>query len=164
MPPPPYSRLIVPRPLVAAMIAQALAERPHECGGLLAGRILPGGVARVEHRYPLANAAASPREFESDPRQTHEADRDRRRRGLETLAVYHSHPTSGPVPSRRDREWNYSADVVTFLISLASDPPQVRVWWLTADGYREAEWEVDGEEGVTPPEGPTAARTERPGP
>src|SRR3954452_20602849 len=98
MSPPPFRRLSVPRPLFAALVEQALAERPNECCGLLAGRILPDGVGRVEKRYPLVDAAASPAEFLSEPRGMFEADRDMRRRGTEVLAVYHSHPASRPVP------------------------------------------------------------------
>jgi proteasome lid subunit RPN8/RPN11 len=92
--------------------------------------------------YPLINAAASPVEYLSDGRSMFEADRDMRRRGLEVLAVYHSHPTSPPVPSKKDRAMNYSPDVVNFILSLTTTPPTVRGWWLTAESYREAEWSV----------------------
>ena len=63
-------------------------------------------------------------------------------RGLVELAVYHSHPTSAPVPSRTDLERNYSPEVVNVIISLAGEAPSVRAWWLTDTDYREAEWEV----------------------
>jgi proteasome lid subunit RPN8/RPN11 len=69
-----------------------------------------------------------------------------RARGIDILAIYHSHPTSEPVPSRKDRERNYSPDVMNFIISLASNEPQVRAWWLTSDDHREAEWELAGED------------------
>jgi hypothetical protein len=36
------------------------------------------------------------------------AERDRRRCGLDVLAVYSSRPISEPVPSRTDLERNYS--------------------------------------------------------
>jgi proteasome lid subunit RPN8/RPN11 len=70
------------------------------------------------------------------------ADRDRRRHGIEFLAVYHSHPTSEPVPSRKDRDRNYSTDVVNLIVSLKSDVPEVRAWWLSETEARPAEWEV----------------------
>ena len=65
-----------------------------------------------------------------------------RRQGLEVLAVYHSHPTSEPVPSRTDLQRNYSPEVVNLIISLQSGQPTVRAWWLTEEAYREAEWEL----------------------
>jgi [CysO sulfur-carrier protein]-S-L-cysteine hydrolase len=140
-------RLVVPSDLLAALIAQARAELPNECCGLLGGTILTSHavdtlpVAQVVVRYPLANAAASPRRFESDPRQMFDALRDLDRHGLDLLAVYHSHPTSLAVPSRTDLEWNLSPRVVTFIVSLASEPPQLGAWWLTATDFTPAEWE-----------------------
>ncbi len=124
------------------MLWQALAESPLECCGLLAGVIHADGTAEVRLRYPLINAAASPIEFESEPRSHFSADRDIHRQGLEILAIYHSHPTSEPVPSRKDLERNYSPDVMNFIISLVSSPPTVRGWWLTEGNYREAEWTI----------------------
>ncbi len=49
------------------MIAQARAELPNECCGLLGGTI-DAGAAIVKVRYPIANALASPVEFLSEPR------------------------------------------------------------------------------------------------
>jgi [CysO sulfur-carrier protein]-S-L-cysteine hydrolase len=140
-------RLQVPRPIFAEMLAHARAELPNECCGLLAGHLVDGDagresrLARVVRCYPLVNAAASPREYLSDPYSMFAADKDMRRHGLDVLAVYHSHPTSEPVPSRTDLARNFSPDVVNFIISLVSPEPEVRGWWLTDRDYREAEWD-----------------------
>jgi [CysO sulfur-carrier protein]-S-L-cysteine hydrolase len=136
-------RLLVPRTVYDAMLAQALAEQPDECCGLLAGGV-EAGEGRVVARYPLVNELKSPTEYNAEPRGLFQAHRDMRDRGIEVLAIYHSHPTSPPVPSRKDRERNYSEDVVSVIISLASSPPEVRAWWLTARTHREAEWAVEG--------------------
>jgi proteasome lid subunit RPN8/RPN11 len=125
----------------AGVLVQALAEAPRECCGLLAGRV-EGGVGEADAWYPLVNAAASEVEFESEPRSMFEAMRDLSRRGLQVLAVYHSHPTSPPVPSRTDLERSYDPDVVNVIVSLQTDPPTMRAWWLRQDGYDEAELEV----------------------
>jgi proteasome lid subunit RPN8/RPN11 len=130
--------LLIPRPIYSAMIAQAVAEAPLECCGLLGGRD-----GRVVRRYPLVNTAASPVEYESDAQGMFAAWRDMRRGDLDIVAVYHSHPTSPPVPSRKDRERNYSEQVVNLIISLQSAEPEMRGWLLTADDYREAEWQVE---------------------
>jgi [CysO sulfur-carrier protein]-S-L-cysteine hydrolase len=136
-------RLLLPAQLYRELLAQATAELPNECCGLLAGPPPHDGVGRVERRYPLVNAAASPVEYESEPRGLFEADRDMRRHGFDLLAVYHSHPTSPPVPSRKDRARNfYGPDVLHLIISLAGDVPVVRGWRLTAEDAREAAWEV----------------------
>jgi proteasome lid subunit RPN8/RPN11 len=142
--------LRLPRPLLDEAIAQARAELPNECCGLLAGKVVSGAdgpVGRVIRRLPLVNEAASPVEFLSEPRSMFAAVREMDRLGLDVLAVYHSHPTSDPVPSRKDRERNYSEDVVNVIISLSAEPPRVRAWRLTAGDFREADWEVVEAEG-----------------
>jgi [CysO sulfur-carrier protein]-S-L-cysteine hydrolase len=147
-------RLLIPDNLLEGLIAQALTERPLECCGLLAGVREEAktednsteSVGRVLRRYPLINAAASPREFLSDARAMLDADRDMRANGLELLAVYHSHPTSPAVPSRTDLARHWYAEVVCLIVSLAA-APDVRGWWLTETEYREAEWEVIAEIG-----------------
>lgn len=125
------------------MVWHAQAESPLECCGLLAGVIRADGVGEVRWRYPLVNAAASPVEFESEPRSHFSADKDIRRQRLDVLAVYHSHPTSEPVPSRKDLDRNYwGLNVVHLIISLTSLPPTVRGWWMTTADYHEAEWTI----------------------
>ncbi len=124
-----------------------------------------GPVGQVERRYPLVNAVEtglifsylckqpfivctnpSPKEFLSDPKSMFAADRDMRLKGIDILAVYHSHPTSNPVPSPTDLNRNYWPKVMTLIVSLKNpQEPQVRGWWLGADNYREAEWTFSGE-------------------
>ena len=124
------------------MLWHALAEQPLECCGLLAGVIRDDGVGEVRLRYPLLNAAASPTEFESESKSHLSADRDIRRQGWEVLAIYHSHPTSQPLPSRKDLERNNWPQAVALIISLSAKPPTIRGWWLSAETYREAEWTI----------------------
>ncbi len=142
MPSAAFQLLSIPRSVYEGMLWHALAERPLECCGLLAGTIREG-VGEVRMRYPLLNAAASPVEFESDPASHFSADKDIRRQGLDVLAVYHSHPSSAPVPSRKDLARNWSPNVVNLILALTTTPPTVRAWWLTAEDYREASWEVE---------------------
>jgi proteasome lid subunit RPN8/RPN11 len=130
------------------MVAQAVAELPNECCGLLAGTLGTSGadtatrtVATVVQRYPLVNAAASPVTFDAEPRDLFKAFRDMRERGLDNLAIYHSHPETEPVPSRKDLQLNnYGTAVVNLIISLKGATPLVRGWWLSDASYREAEW------------------------
>jgi [CysO sulfur-carrier protein]-S-L-cysteine hydrolase len=140
--------LLLPEVLYWEILAQARTECPKECCGLLAGRVLgpqtQGACPRgwVERRYPLVNQAASPVEFLSEPRSMFAAVRDMNRRRIDILAVYHSHPTSEPLPSRTDRERSYSPEVMNLIVSLAGIHPVMRAWWLTADDYREGQWSL----------------------
>lgn len=142
-------RLRAPRHFHDEIIRQAQSELPNECCGLLAGRIEAdeaGTVGRVVRRYPLVNALASPRAFESEARGMFEAEKARRREGLEILAIYHSHPSSPPVPSATDLERSYGPDVVNLIVSLEGEEPITRGWWLEGNAYAEAavDW-LDGD-------------------
>lgn len=135
-------RLQVPRSIQDAMIAHAQAEQPNECVGLLAGH--PDG--RVVERYPLVNALADPRRFESDALSLIDAEKRRRLAGLEFLAVYHSHPTSPPIPSRidTDPDVNFWLDsgVVSLIISLLPPEPVMKAYWLKPHAYEPAEFSI----------------------
>jgi [CysO sulfur-carrier protein]-S-L-cysteine hydrolase len=145
-------RLLIPRNHYDAMVAQAQTELPNECCGLLAGLVMETAlpscsssrvkVGNVLQRYPLVNNAASPREYLANDRTLFEAYRDMRNRGLDLLAVYHSHPASDPVPSKTDLARNYFEQIVHLIISLTADEPVVRAWWLGQQDYREADWGV----------------------
>ena len=87
--------MVVPAAVRSALVEHALAERPNEACGLVAFR---DGVA--ERYIPGRNRSASPYRFELevDPEAWFLEDE-----GYE-LAVFHSHPSSPPRPSRTDVE------------------------------------------------------------
>jgi proteasome lid subunit RPN8/RPN11 len=135
-------KLLLPQTLYQEMVAQALAERPNECCGLLAGT-----AGRAVHHFPLVNAAQNPAtEYLSEPRSMFAADRAIRAAGFDVVAVYHSHPTSPAVPSRKDIATNYSDSVLNLIISLETGQPEVRAWWLWEGGFDEGEWGIAEDE------------------
>jgi proteasome lid subunit RPN8/RPN11 len=87
--------VVIPPEVRSALVEHAQAESPNECCGLLALR------ADVAERYiPARNAAASPYRFELDvDPETWFLEDD----GYD-LAVFHSHLSSPPRPSRTDVE------------------------------------------------------------
>ena len=127
--------LEIPSRIYEQIVAQAEREAPLECCGLLAGR-----GDRAEACYPVANALASRVAYEGDARETVRAFREMRERGLELVAIYHSHPTSAAVPSRVDLVRNYYGDVVRLIVSLAGGPAETKAYVLSEEGYREVPW------------------------
>ncbi len=87
--------MVIPAEVRSALVEHAEAELPNEACGLL---VLRDGVA--ERLVPGRNRAASPYRFELevDPETWFLEDE-----GYE-LAVFHSHPSSPPRPSRTDVE------------------------------------------------------------
>ncbi len=134
------TRLLLTPTVLNAMWTQVDAELPNECCGLLAG-VIENGVARALERFPLVNELAHPRMYRSDARSMFGAEKRIREKGWVIVAVYHSHPTSAPIPSQSDRENLYSPDVVNLI--LAPLDRTMRAWWLTADDARETEWSLD---------------------
>lgn len=135
------ARLLLPRPIYRAMVEHAQTELPNECCGLLAGE-RDGEALRALVWYPLVNEAASPIEYRSEPRSMFLADREMRKSNYEVVAIYHSHPTSEPIPSRTDLQRNYSPNVVNLIIGLNGADPLVRGWWLTENAFEEAAWVI----------------------
>jgi proteasome lid subunit RPN8/RPN11 len=87
--------VVIPAAIRAELEAHARAEEPNEACGLVA---LKDGVA--ERYIPARNAAASPYRFEleTDPQNWFLEDEGY------VLAVFHSHISSQPRPSRTDVE------------------------------------------------------------
>jgi len=136
---PPFQQLLIPAPILAEAIDHARSELPRECCGLLAGT----RDGRVVRRFPIRNDRMSETEYATNPRDLLDAMKAMRADGLEPLAIYHSHPASAPIPSKKDVADNtWGETVVHLIVGLAGPEPQVRAWWLGEYEFREAEWMV----------------------
>ena len=136
---PPFNRLVILDGLLDGVVAHARIELPNECCGLLAG-LISEGVGYAFVRAPVRNDLASPKAYSTNATDLFAAFRAMRPKGEELLAVYHSHPTSAPVPSRRDMEENtYGETVAHLIVGLAGAEPEVRAWWITESGFQEVE-------------------------
>jgi proteasome lid subunit RPN8/RPN11 len=100
-----------------------------------------GADYRIVERLPLVNALKSPTAFESEPRELLEAHRKMRANVWEILAVYHSHPDSEPIPSRKDCDLSFSAVVATVIVSL-HPTPETRAWWIRNGEIHEAHFDI----------------------
>ncbi len=133
-------QILLPAPFASAMVQHAQSELPNECCGVMTG-VREGDVFRILKVHPLENEAASPIEYRSEYGMFL-VEKDLRRLGHDILAIYHSHPTSAPIPSRTDLERAYSPDVVHFIIGLNGPEPILRGWWLTETAFEEAAWRI----------------------
>ncbi len=94
--------------------AHAEADYPHECGGLLLGH-LDGTTKTVVETLPMENTAAEETRHDRvliDPRALMLAERAARKKGLDVIGYYHSHPDDEAVPSQFDLDhalpvWSY---------------------------------------------------------
>ena len=109
------------------MIAHARSELPNEACGIFGGTL--DGELRTF--YPARNADASPYRYsvDADGPAAHRARRSTRRED-EVAAIYHSHTMSPASPSRTDMELATWPEAAYVIVSLASDPPEIRAWRL----------------------------------
>jgi proteasome lid subunit RPN8/RPN11 len=145
--------------IVLSEIARQVIERhaeasyPHECVGLLIGR-LEGGKKTVEAIYQAQNTWSADvgltsaehehslrDRFYLDPRDYMKADRAARASGLDIVGCYHSHPDHPAVPSERDRVGAQGVGGGTsfsFLIQSvrSGHAAELASWLLAEDGER----------------------------
>ncbi|MFQ5921303.1 MAG: Mov34/MPN/PAD-1 family protein [Anaerolineales bacterium] len=98
------------------MLEHVAQDTPVEACGLLGG-----SRSRVEQVVPIKNATGSPVRFRMDPAEQIQALFGFEERGLELIAIYHSHPAGPPGPSKVD-------------LSEAAYPETVQLIWFQEEG------------------------------
>jgi len=114
-------RLGIPHDIYTQMVARARAEAPVEACGILAGA--EGNVRRL---YGMTNTDGACDHFLMEPKEQFAVVKDIRSRGLEMLAIYHSHPESPARPSAEDIRLALMPDVIHVIVSLLDDAPAVK--------------------------------------
>jgi proteasome lid subunit RPN8/RPN11 len=119
------------------MVAQCLREAPREACGLLGGRGFD-----VSSFHPLRNTASREDRYDAHPSDIIEAVQLLRARRAEIAAIYHSHPRWIAEPSKTDLARNFYGPVPRIIVSLTSQPPEVRVWRLDPEAFEEIPWRI----------------------
>lgn len=106
------------------MVAQAHAEAPNECCGVLLGR-----GDDVQEVFPGRNVDESPRTYLMDPQDQLRAFRTMDERGWELIGIYHSHPLTEAYPSKTDVARALYPDARYVIVSLhAPARPEIRAF------------------------------------
>jgi proteasome lid subunit RPN8/RPN11 len=128
----------IERKHLTEIISHAREEAPREACGILAGR--DGRVLRL---YKGRNADPSVTSYSLERGQQYRILKDIEGRGLELVAIYHSHPSSPANPSDKDIEQAYDPEASYVVVSL-TDPlePQVRAFRISEDGATEEDLAV----------------------
>lgn len=120
-----------------AMIEHCLAGRPNEACGFLGGT-----EGRATLIYPLRNSAASPVFYAPDGREMLKALNDLDAKGLDLLAIFHSHVATAPWPSPTDVREAHHPGVVYVIVSLMSDAPDVKGFLIEKADWRDPQGEI----------------------
>jgi proteasome lid subunit RPN8/RPN11 len=129
--------VIVRRAVLDAVIAHARDAAPAECCGLLLGTI----DAVIESRR-ARNLATDPNRFLIDPGDHIDARREARRRGVDVVGFYHSHPHSAAVPSERDLAEASYPDCLYLILGLVGEQTESRLYRLEAGDFKEERCEI----------------------
>jgi len=116
-------KLRIPDSIARQMLEHAAAEAPLEACGILAGRR-----AMVERCYKMKNAEGGTDHFMMEPAEQFRVVKDIRAAGLETLAIWHSHPDSPARPSPEDIRLALTPGVVYIILSLKSGMPDIKAF------------------------------------
>ncbi len=100
---------------------QQMLEHVAEVEPMEACGLLGGSNSRVEVVVPIRNAAKSQVRFRMDPKEQIKALFGFEERGMELVAIYHSHPAGPPGPSQIDT-------------SEAAYPEAVQLIWFLEEG------------------------------
>lgn len=119
--------LQIPRRLYDLMVAHCRVEAPREACGIMTGQ-----AGQVRRLYVLHNVDPDPvRRFMIDPADLHGALAEVRSGRDWFLALWHSHPESIAYPSPRDLALAPGDEHLSVIVSLAQEPPDVRVYRLS---------------------------------
>src|SRR6185369_1456101 len=113
--------LTVPQTIIDSMVAHAQRDFPLEACGILGGA---GGV--ITEQYPMANIDQSNEHFTLEPKEQFAVIKDLRAKGIEMLAIYHSHPETPARPSEEDIRLALTPNVSYVIVSLAGVIPDVK--------------------------------------
>jgi proteasome lid subunit RPN8/RPN11 len=124
--------LRVARAALDSIVAHARAAHPAECCGLLIGK-----ASEITGAVPTRNIAADPNRFLIDPKDHIDGRREARRRGLEVLGFYHSHPQGPAAPSSVDQAEAAYPGHIWLIVSVATEPVDVRLFQFEGGRFLE---------------------------
>ncbi len=117
------------------LVEYSKQESPNEACAILAGK--NNSISRI---YLMKNIQEQPDSFLMAPEEQFKVIKDIRKKKLEMLGIFHTHPDSPARPSIRDISMAFYTEVVYFILSLEdSDNPLLK-------GFRIIDREVSNEE------------------
>ena len=129
----------IDRALLEQIVAQARAEAPNECCGIIASR--EGKAVSV---HPARNTAASPLRYEMDGMEQYRIQTAIEDAGHDLGAIYHSHTRTAPYPSQTDINLAFYPEALYLIVGVAGEEPDVRAFRIVEGEVSEQPLEVVG--------------------
>jgi [CysO sulfur-carrier protein]-S-L-cysteine hydrolase len=126
----------IPRELADEMVQHCMEGRPNEACGMLAAKA--GEMVKV---FRMANASNSPVRYSLDPSEQLAVYNTLDEQGWELGGVFHSHTHTEAYPSPTDVR-RASEDVPYVIVSLATEPAQIRAFRIDKPDWMADEGEI----------------------
>ncbi|MCL2197217.1 MAG: M67 family metallopeptidase [Treponema sp.] len=116
--------------------AEGESAYPNECCGILIGEIDDNGVKTVKYTEAIRNAREYKEQYHRfliTPEDMMQAEQTARKRKLDVIGFYHSHPDHPAMPSDYDKEHAlpFYSYIIVSIMQRKSD--ELTSWELTAD-------------------------------
>ena len=131
--------LVIPRAMHEQIVAHARGGLPNEACGILAGR-----EGRATRFLPAVNGEASPYFYSIESQDLLRIVMDIEDADEDIVAVYHSHVESPAFPSKTDVELAQWPDAAYLIVSLGSEPPEVKAFMIRDGRIARRELLVEG--------------------
>lgn len=119
------------------IIEHARQEIPYEACGYLMGK---DGIVTLA--YKMSNVDKSSEHFTFNPAEQFKAVKFARENDLKITGVYHSHPDTPARPSEEDIRLAYDPDIYHFIVSLVSNPPELKCFSISDGKVERVDYEV----------------------
>lgn len=141
--------MLVIKPDSLEQICRHAAETyPNECCGLLIGCIRDGRIFVSEAcRISNIQEDSARTRYMGDPYEQFRAMKEARKRGMDMVGVYHSHPDVPPRPSLYDLQHAWPGYIYLILTVRRGQPEEIRAWRLTSGetDFEEVEIAYEGD-------------------
>jgi proteasome lid subunit RPN8/RPN11 len=133
-----YDKIIIPAICYKEIVEHVRLNLPYEVCGLLAGKN-----NKIQSVWKLENEIKSDRRFFVGERKIAETMQLIKKQEEQILAVYHSHPTTAPVPSSYDITNHFNDRVLMIIISYKSINPKVKCYHIKKETYKECPFLIE---------------------
>ncbi|WP_332694824.1 M67 family metallopeptidase [Halalkalibacter lacteus] len=133
-----YDKIIIPTSYYKEIVEHGKLNLSYEVCGLLAGK-----KDKVQSVWPLENEIKSDRRFFVGEKKIEETMRLIEKQEEKILAVYHSHPTTAPVPSSYDIANHFNEHVLMVIISYKSMNPKIKCFRIKHETYKECPFLIE---------------------
>ena len=127
----------IPKSIYEDIVEHARNEAPLECCGILAGKD-----GTVQRAFELRNEEQSPVRYLMSPQEQLKVFEEMEKEKMEMVGIYHSHTHTDPYPSETDIQMAFYPEVLTVIVSLKEEVPDVKAFKIEEETIYPEEIEV----------------------